>query len=136
MMVPLLLVAVEGLNRTPHPIVPQQPEALRTVDGPLLVLPTEQLFDQNVMLWTTTKFQPVANGGSGFQPRRQEELRKIAQTFPDANSVQYLRSIRIRTVVLLRSRLDGTPWERAADTSVDDLGIQRQDVADTVVFRL
>jgi hypothetical protein len=136
MVLPLVLVTAESLNRTPHPIVPQQPEAMRLVDGPLLVLPTAEAGDQHVMLWSTSRFQQVANGSSGLQPQRQAELRKISEAFPDATSVQYLRSVGIRTVVLLRTRVDGTPWQRAAETPVDNLGIQRQDLADAVVFRL
>jgi hypothetical protein len=135
-LVPLLLVTAEGLNRTPHPIVPPQPPIMRTVDGPLVVLPTQQVTDENVMLWSTTRFQQIANGGSGFIPARQAQLRRIAETFPSLTSVAYLRSLGIRTVVLLRDRVAGTPWERAGDVPVDGLGIQREDLPDTVVFHL
>ena len=34
------LVLAEGINTTPHPLVPKQPAAMRTVEGPVLVLPT------------------------------------------------------------------------------------------------
>ena len=135
-LVPVLLVAVEGINATPHPLVPDRPDALRTVDGPMLVLPTAQLGDQVVMLWTTSKFQPVANGSGGFVPQRQDQLRRTVASFPDPSSVQYLRSIGITTVVLLRDHVAGTPWERAGDIPVESLGIQREDLDDTVVFRL
>jgi hypothetical protein len=64
-LIPLVLVLIEGLNVTPHPIVPRQPAAMRTVDGPLMVLPSDQGTDQNVMLWSTDRFQQVVNGGSG-----------------------------------------------------------------------
>lgn len=133
--VPLVLVLIEGLNATPHPVVPAQPAAMRIVDGPLLVLPTAAAGDELVMLWSTTKFQRVANG-AGFTPQRQEELRTVAASFPDVASVQYLRGLGINTVVLLRNRVAGTPWERAGDIPVDALGIRREDVADAVVFRL
>lgn len=135
-LLPLVLVVAEGTNRTEHPIVPPQPVAMRTVEGPMLVLPTTQLDDQNVMLWSTTKFQQLANGGSGVTPRRTDELRQNTTSFPDVASIGYLRSLGIRTVVLLRDRAPGSPWERAGDVPVDSLGIQRQDLADTVVFRL
>jgi hypothetical protein len=136
MLIPLLLVIAEGTNRTEHPVVPAQPLAMRIVDGPLLVLPTSELSDMNVMLWSTTRFQQMANGGSGFVPRRTKELRKASETFPDAASIGYLRSLGIRTVVLLPDRVAGTPWERAADVPVDNLGIRREDLADSVVFHL
>jgi hypothetical protein len=135
-LLPLLLVLVEGLHATPHPLVPAQPAALRTVDGPLLVLPTAQLGDQVVMLWSTSKFQQVVNGVAGFVPRRQEEMRRATATFPDAASIQYLRGLGVKRVVLLRDRVAGTPWERAGAVPVDALGIQREDLTDAVVFRL
>jgi hypothetical protein len=135
--VPLLLVLAEGWNATAHPVVPDQPAAMRTVQGPMLVLPTATLTDQTVMLWSTSKFQQMANGSGGFAPQRQSELRRSVAAFPDAASVQYLRSLGIGTVLLLRSEVTGTPWERAGDIPVDTLGITREDLDDnSVLFRL
>lgn len=135
-LVPLALVLVEGLNTTPHPVVPAQPAAMRSVEGPLLVLPSHQGIDQNVMLWSTSKFQPIVNGGSGFTPKKQEEVREVTRTFPDQTSVAYLRALGVKTVVLLRGQLAGTAWQTTIDLPVDSLGIQREDVGDVVVFRL
>lgn len=136
MLLPLALVLAEGLNVTPHPIVPQQPAALRTAPGPLLVLPSDPGTDQHVMLWSTTSFQPIVNGGSGFTPARLAEIRQVTTTFPDRASVTYLRDLGVRTVVLLRDRVAGTPWQTSIDRPVDQLGIQREEVGDTVVYRL
>jgi hypothetical protein len=136
-LVPLLLVLAESWNATPHPVVPQQPAAMRTVTNPLLVLPTAASSDQLVQLWSTTRFQPIANGGGGFAATRQAELRRQVATFPDAASILYLRGLGITTVVLLRAHVAGTPWERAGDVPVDALGIQRSDLdPNTVLFRL
>lgn len=136
-LVPLLLVLVETWNATTHPVVPEQPAAMRTVTGPMLVLPTAALTDQTVMLWSTSRFQQVANGGGGFAPQRQAELRRSVATFPDAASVQYLRSLGVGTVLLLRAQVAGTPWERAGDVPVEALGIRREDLDDnSVIFRL
>ena len=134
--VPLLLVLVEGWNATPHPVLPAQPAAMRTVTSPMLVLPTTAIGDQTVLLWTTTRFQPVANGGGAFAGVRQAELRRTVAAFPDAGSIQYLRTLGINTVLLLRAQVSGTPWERAGDVPVDALGIQREDLDDAVLFRL
>ncbi|MGK5679889.1 hypothetical protein [Actinoplanes sp. URMC 104] len=134
--VPLLLVLGEGWNATAHPVVPAQPTAMRIVTGPMVVLPTTALADQTVMLWSTTRFQPMANGSGGFAPARQAELRRNVATFPDAASIQYLRSLNVERVVLLRSQAAGTPWERAGDIPVDALGIRREDLDDAVVFHL
>ncbi|MDG4834758.1 hypothetical protein O7627_36440 [Solwaraspora sp. WMMD1047] len=135
-LLPLALVLAEGLNTTPHPIVPSQPAAMRTEPGPILVLPSDQNTDQNAMLWSTTRFQDLVNGGSGFTPASLAEIREVAATFPDPASVQFLRERGVRTVVLLRDRVDGTPWQTVVDLPVDELGIEREDVGETVVFRL
>ncbi|MEV0153455.1 hypothetical protein AB0H57_06895 [Micromonospora sp. NPDC050686] len=135
-LLPLLLVAVEGLNATPHPVVPEQPTAMRTVDGPLLVLPSSQNLDQPVMLWSTTRFQDVVNGGSGFTPTQLDEVRRVTLAFPDQVSVDYLRALGVRNVVLLRDHLAGTPWERVVDNPVDGLGVTRSEVGSAVVYRL
>ncbi|WP_243704670.1 hypothetical protein [Micromonospora sp. KC723] len=133
---PVLLVAVEGLNVTPHPVVPEQPAAMRTVDGPMLVLPSSQNLDQPVMLWTTSRFQDVVNGGSGFTPTQLVDVRRVTAAFPDETSVRYLRTLGVRNVVLLRDQIVGTPWETTVDAPVDQLGITREEVGDAVVFRL
>ncbi|MEU1884156.1 hypothetical protein ABZ491_01560 [Micromonospora rifamycinica] len=135
-LLPLLLVVVEGLNDTPHPVVPEQPVAMRTVDGPLLVLPSGQNQDQPVMLWSTSRFQQVVNGGSGFTPKQLDDVRRVTAAFPDQTSVDYLRTLGVRDVVVLRDQIAGTPWEVTVDAPVDQLGITRQQVGNAVVFRL
>ncbi|MFI5495481.1 hypothetical protein [Actinoplanes sp. NPDC051859] len=136
-LVPLLLVLIESWNATAHPVVPAQPAAMRTVTGPMLVLPTASLSDQTVMLWSTSRFQKVANGGGNFAARRQAELRTSVAAFPDAASVQYLRALGVGSVLLLRDRAAGTTWDRAGDRPVDALGITREDLDDnSVLFRL
>nr|WP_296075385.1 hypothetical protein [uncultured Actinoplanes sp.] len=135
-LIPLALVLGEGWNATAHPLVPAQPTAMRTVSGPMLVLPTAALTDQTVMLWSTTRFQPIANGSGGFAAARQAELRRNVTTFPDQPSIDYLRANHITTVLLLRSEVAGTPWERAGDLPVEGLHIRREDLDDAVIFRL
>ncbi|MEH1164930.1 pentapeptide MXKDX repeat protein [Micromonospora sp. CPCC 205539] len=135
-LLPLLLVTVEGLNITPHPVVPTQPAALRTVEGPMLVLPSNQSLDQHVMLWSTSRFQDVVNGGSGFTPHQLDDVRRVTQSFPDQTSVDYLRTLGVRNVVLLRGQVAGTPWEFTIDAPVESLGIARQEIDGAVVYRL
>jgi hypothetical protein len=135
-LVPLMLVIAEGWNATAHPTAPAQPVSMRTVTDPMLVLPTTALTDQTVMLWSTSRFQPIANGAGGFAAARQAELRRNVATFPDRASVDYLRSQGVSTVLLLRSEVAGTAWERAGDIPVDVLGIGREDLDDAVIFRL
>ena len=35
------------------------------------------------MLWSTTRFQDIVNGGSGFTPPQLDEIRQVTATFPD-----------------------------------------------------
>ncbi|WP_027661582.1 hypothetical protein [Salinispora fenicalii] len=135
-LLPLLLVTVEGLNRTPHPVVPVQPAAMRTVDGPLLVLPSDQSHDQPVMLWSTTHFQDIVNGGSGFTPALLAEVRQVTIAFPDQASIDYLRTLGVRNVLIPRDQVAGTPWEFSIDEPVDLLGITREEIGNVVVYRL
>ncbi|MEU6072609.1 hypothetical protein [Micromonospora sp. NPDC047074] len=135
-LLPLVLVIGEGLNATPHPIVPPQPAAMRTVDGPMLVLPSSQNLDQPVMLWSTSKFQDVVNGGSGFTPRQLDDVRRVTLAFPDQTSVDYLRVLGVRTVLLMRDQIASTPWEVTIDAPVDGLGITREEIGQIVVYRL
>jgi hypothetical protein len=135
-LVPLVLVIAEGWNTTAHPVVPAQPASMRTITSPMLVLPTGAVTDGTVMLWSTSRYQKIANGSGGFAAARQAQMRTAVATFPDATSIQYLRSINVTTVLLIRSASAGTPWERAGDTPVDSLGITREDTTDAVVFHL
>ncbi|BCL14837.1 hypothetical protein [Micromonospora sagamiensis] len=135
-LLPLLLVVVEGLNATPHPVVPPQPAAMRTVEGPVLVLPSGQNLDQPVMLWTTSRFPDVVNGGSGFTPMKLTETRQATQTFPDPVSIDHLRRLGVRTVVVPRAQAAGTPFEAAVELPVDGLGIRREEIGDAVVYHL
>jgi hypothetical protein len=135
-LIPLVLVLVEGANSTPHPVVPRSPVAMHTVQGPAVILPTEELFDMNVMLWSTDGFPKMINGGSGFQPKTQEELRTLLQSFPDQASVDRLRELHIKSVVVIRSRIPGTPYERAADAPIDGLNLTRTEDGDIVTYKV
>lgn len=135
-LLPLLLVVVEGLNTTPHPVVPPQPAVMRTLEGPLLVLPTSQNHDQPVMLWSTSRFQDMVNGGSGFTPLVLEDVRRVAIAFPDRTTVEYLRTLGVRTVVMMRDQVAGTPWEVSIHAPVNGLGITREESGRAVIFHL
>jgi hypothetical protein len=135
-LVPLILVIGEGWNTTAHPVVPAQPASMRTITSPTLVLPTGAVSDGTVMLWSTTRYQKIANGSGGFAAARLAQMRTAVASFPDAASIEYLRGMKVTTVLLVRSAVAGTPWERAGDTPVDSLGITREDTADAVVFHL
>jgi hypothetical protein len=109
---------------------------MRTAQSPILVLPSNNRIDNNVMLWSTDRFEPIVNGNSGFITRRLAGAREVTAAFPDPNSIDYLRELGVRTVILLPGRAVGTPWERAASIPVDGLGITREEVGEAVVYRL
>ncbi|MGH3714713.1 MAG: hypothetical protein ACRDT4_14815 [Micromonosporaceae bacterium] len=136
MLIPVLLVLVEGVALTPHPEVPPEPAAMRGVAGPVLVLPSGQLEDQGVMLWSTDGFPKVVNGGSGFTPQRQDAARQATHSFPDPASVAYLKQLGVKTVIVLRTRVAGTPWEHTPDAPVDGLGVTRREMGDTIVYTI
>ncbi|WP_244871930.1 hypothetical protein [Catellatospora sp. TT07R-123] len=133
---PLALVLIEGLNITEHPVVPQQPAAMAAAQGPLLVLPSDPLMDMKVMLWSTDRFEPIVNGNSGFQPQSLGEIRELTKNFPDQASVDRLRQIGVKTVVVLKEEAKGSPYEAALTASGDGLGLQRTETADAVTFTL
>ncbi|HLV59642.1 MAG TPA: hypothetical protein VKY81_12375 [Natronosporangium sp.] len=136
LVVPLLLVFVEGIGPLEHPVAPPQPEALATVDGPVLVLPSDSLTDMHVMRWTTDRFVPIVNGASGYTPDTLRQVREVTTTFPDSGSVSYLRALGVETVVVLADRVEGTEWETALFATGDGLGIRREEIGRSVVFDL
>ncbi len=134
--IPVALVLVEGLNNTPHPVMPPPPPSLVHAEGPLLVLPSDPLGDMHVMLSLTYEFQKTVNGGSGFEPQRLHEVREVTKQFPDQASVGMLRELGVKTVIVLRARSAGTPYEAALTAPVDGLDIKREEFTDAVVFTL
>jgi hypothetical protein len=137
-LLPLLLVLVEGINKVDHPVVPTQPAAVRDAAGPMVVLPSDQLTDETVMLWSTTRFQQMINGGSGFSPVDQAAARDALLSFPDQASVDYLRRLGVRTVVVLKDKVENTEYAAAAAPAPgdEDLGLTWRDEGQTIVFTL
>ena len=132
------LAVLEGTGRTPVVEVPR-PSASEVfaVPGPRLHLPSTVTGDQVFMLWSTAAgFPAVVNGASGFVPAELEQLRTDVAGFPDAASVERLRDLGVRSVVLHPDDARGTPWEGAAAAPVDALGITRREVGDALVYDL
>ncbi|GII22299.1 hypothetical protein [Planosporangium mesophilum] len=132
-LIPLALVVAEGVNTMPHPVVPAPPAGFSQLRGPFLVLPDEGNDDEVYMLWSTSGFPTMVNGLSGYQPPKQAELRAAGDKFPEADSVEQLRAAGVRTVVILRDKLDD-PMRLAAN--VDSLGITREERGDMIIYTL
>ena len=128
---------VEGVNKVDHPVVPPAPAGLRAATGPMLVLPTDATFDFFPMLWSTNGFPKVVNGISGFTPTDQHAIRDFAPFFPDTASVDYLRRIGVRSVVVVKVKA-GPTYARSTrpDTVAAGLGITWKDYGDTIVYTL
>ena len=136
LLIPLVLVLVEGVNRTPHPEVPKYPEAMRSAPDPILVLPSDGIMEMPIMLWSTNGFPRIPNGIVTFVPAAQEQIRSVSKSFPDQVSVAYLRQLGFRSVLVVRDSIGGTPWEAVPGRSADGLGITREEIGNTVLYRL
>lgn len=134
-LLPLLVVA-EGLNTTPHPPMPTAPPILATAPAPMLVLPSGATIDGIPMLWTTDRFPPMVNGAAAFTPQRQNAIREATVTFPDADSVALLRATGVRSVVVVRDAVRGTPYEGTLTGRTDGLSLRRVDTPEAVVYLL
>ncbi len=133
---PAMVVFLEGLGAIPHAALPPAPPTLSIVEAPYLVLPLHEVLDTNVVLWSTDRFAPLVNGGTSQTPPEQNKVRELVATFPDEASVAYLREIGVRSVVALLFRLQGTPLADAATIPIDGLPLTRQVYPDAVVFSL
>ncbi|WP_097321788.1 hypothetical protein [Paractinoplanes atraurantiacus] len=136
LLIPLVLVTVEGVNRTAHPEVLRYPAAMAAAQEPILVLPSGGSLEMSIMLWTTNGFPRIPNGVVTFVPAAQERIRSISQTFPDRTSIDVLRAYGIKSVVVLPEWLGGTPWAGVPDRPVDMLGITREQIDGAILYRL
>src|SRR5262249_29251929 len=113
-----------------------EPAGFHGLKGPMLVLPTDVLADMRTMLWSTDGYPAVVNGGEGFALDRLSRAREAGKHFPDQDSVQALRDIGVRSVVVVRSQAVGTEFERATNGPIDGLDITRTESGDLVIYTL
>lgn len=136
LLIPLVLVVAEGVNKTEHPEVPRYPAAMAAAPEPILVLPSGGTLEMPIMLWTTNGFPRVPNGIVTFEPESQKRIRAVSATFPDAASVAALRAEGIKSVVVMPGWLGDTPWQGLPDRPIGGLGITREDIDGTLLYRL
>jgi len=138
----LAALLVEGYGRFPHPRVPDRPAALTEATAPLLQLPFGSDFDAAFLdeglylFWSIDGFPALVNGASGFAPASYYPLADRMERFPDTETVQELRALGVRTVVLHTDLARGTAWERAATRSVEGLPLTRQEAGSAVLYRI
>jgi len=136
LLIPLVLVVAEGINRTPHPALLRYPAAMRAAQEPILVLPSGGSLEMSIMLWSTNGFPRIPNGLVTFVPAGQERIRSVSMTFPDPASIAALRAAGIRSVVVLPEWLGGTPWDGLPGRPINGLGISREQIDGTILYRL
>lgn len=119
-----------------HPPVPTMPLDQARLPPPQLHLPLTTQSNRMYVLWSTSGFPRIVNGRGSFDPISFVRLTGEIAKFPDRASVERLRSIGVRTVVLHRDLAAGTPWRDAARRSVRGLPLQREEKTTLVVYRL
>jgi hypothetical protein len=100
------------------------------------VLPAGAPHDGLAMLWSVDGFPALVNGDGDRVTSRQREIREIVRNFPDDASISQLRDLGVRTVIVVKARVGGTPFAGAAEAPVDGLDVTRDETDDAVVFRL
>ncbi|GAA3928737.1 hypothetical protein [Actinoplanes auranticolor] len=132
---PLLLVLAEGMPDMDHPDTPAPPAAFTQASAPLMVLPSDENVDTNVLLWSTDGFPLMVNGASGYIPPDHQGLRDLMQTFPSEPSLDRLRQLGIRSVVVVRDRIPGTPYEAVLFAPTPP-GVIRQDIGPDILYTI
>lgn len=133
---PLALVLAEGYSAADVPEAPEPPAAFSQLEGPMMVLPSQDPYDTRVQYWTTEEFPNVVNGVAAFTPQSQAELREVSETFPSDKAVTQLREHGIQTVAVIPDELAGTPWEHLLDAPLSDPTVTVVDHGDMVVYEL
>jgi MFS family permease len=137
----------EGAGHLAHPVVPQPARAEIGLPAPVLDLPTDGAADRIWQYFSTNGFYSIPVGNSTFDIPRVDDLRGGMGTFPDRASVEKLRYLGIRTVVLHLKlpKLPGIagyalPEPRdpaaAAQKPVAGLGIGRRRVGSIVIYEV
>jgi hypothetical protein len=118
-------------NPTPVPKTPPVYEWLSSQPStPVLELPTGQPVGAGVqaptlqrearyLLFLTEHWRPILNGYGGNLPDSYVVMVYQVQDFPDETSIDYLRSKKVRYVIVHRELLAGTPWEDVEQTLRD-----------------
>jgi hypothetical protein len=140
----VLAIAIEGrglpfdpLDDQAQPEVPRPPVSFAEIPAPQFHLPAERPEDnRRYLLWSTDGFPEMVNGRSSLDPILTAEVIADARGFPDRRSVDVLRDLGVRSVVLHTSRVEGTAWERAAQRPLRGLPVTRANHGGVLVYEL
>jgi hypothetical protein len=132
-----LAILAEGWGFANHPTVPLAPLGERAAPQPALHLPLGAFDNRRYVLWSTDGFPRLVNGRGSFIPRQFVALSRVAQTFPDARSVAYLRRLGVRSVsVHLDHTAPSSPLRQASTRSLRGLHLKRTRHGPVVLFVL
>jgi len=110
-----LIVLVEGSGIVyPHPRVPLAPSGLAGLQPPLLLLPSSPEDNRRYLIWSTAGFPPMLNGRTSFEPRFLRDTLRSLRHFEDPSSIETLRRIGVRTVVVDTAEHGAGRWARGA----------------------
>jgi hypothetical protein len=131
----LLLVLAEGMPDMAHPALPPEPAAMAAATAPIMVLPSDEGIDNNVLLWSTDGFPAMVNGAASYITPDHQAIRDLMQTFPSRPSLDRLHQLGIHSVVVLRDRVPGTPFEATVDAPPTP-GVTRHDIGPDVLYTI
>jgi hypothetical protein len=135
-LVAVVLLEYADLHGPAHPTVPQQPTGARGLPDPQLHLPMSRVGNRRYVLWSTDGFPKMVNGRASFDPELTSEIAYGVRDFPDRASVDLLRELGVRTVVVHPELAPGTSWEGVERKPVAGLGLDRDRRGSVVVYRL
>jgi hypothetical protein len=129
----VLAIVVEGrglpfdpTDSQAQPRVPPVPPSTAALPQPQLNLPaTRDSDNRRYLLWSTNGFPKMVNGKSSNAPTVFDETVAKTAGFPDRESVDYLRALGVRTVILHLRRVPGSPQAHAASRPIAGLGLTR-----------
>jgi hypothetical protein len=138
------LIAVEGrglpfdpFDDQAQPAVPYPATSVAGIPDPQLHLPAERAEDsRRYLLWSTDGFPRIVNGRASTNPEETIALIEEMRSFPDQATVERLRELGVRSVVLHTDRLAGTPQGGAEAVPVDGLGLARRELPGRVIYEL
>jgi hypothetical protein len=116
-----------------HPEVPPAPKG-EAGAAPQLHLPLTIPANRRYVLWSTDGFPELVNGRGSFVPASFANLELRMRQFPDRGTVDLLRSLGVRTVVLHPNLAGGTAWQGAAGRPVAGLGLERRRSGELVLY--
>jgi hypothetical protein len=124
------------LSTTPQVRLPDVALPADRIQDPMLFLPLGTILDNVALLKSTDTFPRMPNGANTIVPAMHEKIRANVHSFPDADSVAYLRGLGIRTVVVMVGEPDLEGWVYDTDKPIDELGITRTDLDGEVIYHL